>query len=624
MFIRICDSIGEPTRLLLLLCALPAAEGILAWRIRGKLTNALRMALVLFSGVVNFILALSLYLGGGAAGTLPFAGQGFELRLIVSDFSALMLLFAAFMFLTVAVYAASWFRKKEKGGLYLLYLFISLGMVNGALMCDNLGMLLFFWEGLLCTLFGILLISRKDNSKTALKALALSGTADLLLMLGIVTTAHLAGSANISEMSRLSPDGLGILGCVCMLLGAMGKAGAMPFHSWIPNAAEDAPAPFLAAFPGSFEKIAGIYLVVRIVKDIYAVTPGSGMSLFVMTIGAVTLFFGVAMALIQKDMKRLLSYHAISQVGYMILGIGTGLTVGIVGGVFHMMNHVLYKTGLFITAGAIEDRTDTTDLHQFGGLSKFMPVTTACFIICALSIAGLPGTNGFFSKELIFDAALESGAIFYIVALLGAFMTAASFLKLGGAAFFGPMRLPQGHKSIKEAPAGILIPAIIMSVMCLFFGVYNAFPLDRLIGVALDNASGFAGWPESATLVIISCIVLLLALFDHLYGHRRDGGALAAADHITQLPVLRQCYNLAGKGSLDPYNWMMGAANGFSAACQWIENGISFVYDTGIPGLVTGFANVLRKFWNGSISRYLIVALAGVACILLIFLAVML
>ncbi len=624
MFQSFCEFLNHPVRLLLLLCALPAVMGALAFFLRGKRAGALRMALALATGAANLFFALSLYLGGGAAGTLPFAGQGFEMRLIVSGLSALMLLFAAFMFLLTAVYAASWYDKREKGGAYLLFLFISLGMVNGALMCDNLGALLFFWEGLLCTLFTLLLLNGRENPKTAVKALALSGTADLLLMLGIVTTARVAGTLNMSEMSPLPAAGLGALGCACMLLGAMGKAGAMPFHSWIPGAAQDAPTPFLAAFPGSLEKIAGIYLLVRVTRDVYAVEHGSGMSVFMMVMGAVTLFFGVAMALIQKDMKRLLSYHAISQVGYMILGIGTGLSVGVVGGVFHMMNNVLYKSGLFIAAGAVEDRAGSTDLHKIGGLGKFMPVTAACFIVFALSIAGVPGFNGFFSKELIFDAALESGAAYYIAALAGAFMTAASFLKLGGAAFFGPFRLPQGHKSVREAPAGMLVPAIVLAALCILFGAYNAFPLETLISPALRDFTEHAGWPESGVLVAISCGVLLLALLDHIYGRRRDKGALAAADHIHYAPGIKQLYALAEKGRFDPYNWLAGAANGFSAACEWVEKGVSYAYDKAIPGLVTGAASALRRFWNGSISRYLIVALAGVAFILAIFLAVML
>jgi NADH-quinone oxidoreductase subunit L len=141
------------------------------------------------------------------------------------------------------------------------------------------------------------------------------------------------------------------------------------------------------------------------------------------------------MALIQKDYKRLLSYHAISQVGYMILGIGTAVPVGIVGGLFHMINNALYKSCLFLTGGSVEKQTGTTDLEKLGGIGSKMPITFACFIITALSISGVPPFNGFFSKELVYDGALERGFIFYLAAVVGSFFTAASFLKLGHAAF---------------------------------------------------------------------------------------------------------------------------------------------------------------------------------------------
>jgi NADH-quinone oxidoreductase subunit L len=133
-----------------------------------------------------------------------------------------------------------------------------------------------------------------------------------------------------------------------------------------------------------------------------------------MVIGAITIILAVMMALIQRDYKRLLSYHAISQVGYMILGIGTCLPAGIIGGIFHMLNNALYKCGLFLTGGVVEKQTGTTDLAKLGGLRLNMPVTFVCYLITAASISGVPPFNGFFSKELIYDAALVRGKVFYI------------------------------------------------------------------------------------------------------------------------------------------------------------------------------------------------------------------
>ena len=142
----------------------------------------------------------------------------------------------------------------------------------------------------------------------------------------------------------------------------------MPFHTWIPDAAVDAPLPFMAFLPASLEKLLGIYLLARISLDMFKLSGGSWISMLLMTIGAITILLAVMMALVQKDYKRLLSYHAVSQVGYMILGIGTCLPIGIIGGLFHMINHALYKSCLFLTGGSVEKQTGTTDLAKLGGI----------------------------------------------------------------------------------------------------------------------------------------------------------------------------------------------------------------------------------------------------------------
>ena len=606
----------------LMLVGLPLLGGLVVWLLKKR--YAAQVATVLIFSAANVFFSLALYLGGEAVISLPFAGYGFELRFVVGGLSSVLPLFASVVAFLLARHSVTYFKKDKRGGLFLLFLFVSIGFVNGALLADNLPVMLVFWEGLLVCMLVMLLLGNTTKPRAALKMLWISGVADLMLMLGVIITIRVSGQSNISAITRLPVEGLGAVGCVLMLLGAMGKAGAMPFHSWIPLAADDAASPFLALFPGSFEKILGIGLSIRIVTQIYNVQPGSGMSSFVMIVGAATLFFGVAMALIQKDMKRLLSYHAISQVGYMLLGVGSGLTIGIVGGLFHMMNHVLYKCGLFLTANAIEKQTGTTDLKRISGLGRAMPVTMVSFILCGLAISGFPGFNGFFSKELVFDAALESGIVYYIVALVGAAMTAISFLKLGGAAFFGELSLPQGIKHIKEAPLGMTLPAAILALLCVLTGIFNRLAHTLLLQPALGYTESFSGWPENWVLVALSAAALLIALLDHLYGKKKAGSALKSADHIHYAPGVKQVYALAESGKLDPYNWLVSAVNGFSSACAWVEKGVSWVYDKGVPGLVRGASGLLHRGVTGSLTRYLALVVAGVVCVAALFLIVLL
>ncbi len=587
--------------------------------------DKLRTAFTVIGSVLNLLVCVPLFIGKTAIRTAGFMG-GFSLsfELAATEYSSLFIFLAACAFAVITLYCTAWLNGKKYARSFMSLIFISLAMINGAFLSNSLGIMLFFWEGLLCTLFALLMIENTANYKTAVKALTLSGFADLLLMLGLIITAKLAGTFRISEIRGIPVSGLGILGFVCVMAGSLGKAGAMPFHSWIPSAANDSKLPFMAFFPGAMEKLVGLYFAVRVITSLYAVSPGSAPAIAVMTVGAVTLVFAVAMALVQKDMKKLLSYHAISQVGYMILGIGSATPVGIAGGMSHMLNNVIYKSALFMVAGIIEQKIGTTDLRKFSGLGKKMPVTMVCFTVCGLSIAGVPPFNGFFSKELIFDAALESecGAlsyVFYAAALLGAFMTAVSFLKMGRAAFSGKLTLPDGVDDVDEKGLLLKLPACIMAVLCVFFGIFNTIPVDGWFRAAANAREKLGGFPSSIVLVAVSVCVLLLALADHAYGCKKTGKPINAADHIHYAPGLKSIYALAEKGVFDPYNWLTAVMNGFAFVCMKIEAFVSFVYDKAVPGLVTGAGNLLHRADNGSLSRYIAGVGIGVAAVAVMF-----
>ncbi|MDD2752451.1 MAG: proton-conducting transporter membrane subunit, partial [Candidatus Omnitrophica bacterium] len=425
---------------------------------------------------LNLILAIMLFKEKFSL-NIPWA-LGLEFSLRLYHFSAFILLCVAGFGFLVTLYSLAFLREKKYANQFYGYLFFTLAFANGAVLADNLILMLFFWEGLLLTLFGMIAIGKKEAFYTATKAFIIVGISDLCLMLGIALTTYLAGTAKISQI-HLPLNTLGSIAFVLLMIGAISKAGSMPFHSWIPDAAIDAPLPFMAILPAALEKLLGIYLLTRITLDMFSLTAHSAMSILLMSIGVITIILAVMMALIQKDFKRLLSYHAISQVGYMILGIGTAVPVGIVGGLFHMVNNALYKSCLFLTGGAVEKQTGTTSLEKLGGLGKKMPITFICFLITAAAISGVPPFNGFFSKELIYDGALERGKIFYLAAIIGSFLTAASFLKLGHAAFLGKPN--EQNKNTREVPFSMLVPMITIAAICIIFGVFNFLPIKYLI-----------------------------------------------------------------------------------------------------------------------------------------------
>lgn len=543
---------------------------------------------------------------------LPWAGYGMEFLLRLYHFSSFILLAAAGFAFLVVLYSCAFMRDKKHLSQFYSYLLITLAFVNGAVLADNLVLLLFFWEGLLATLFGMIALGGgKDAFKTATKALIIAGVSDLCLMVGIGLAGYLAGTMTLSKMS-LAMTPLASFAFVLMMIGAISKAGSMPFHSWIPDAAVDAPLPFMAFLPASLEKLLGIYLLARISLNLFQLTAGSWISLMMMIVGSLTILLAVMMALVQKDYKRLLSYHAISQVGYMILGIGTCLPIGIIGGLFHMINHALYKSCLFLTGGSVEKQTGTTRLEDLGGLARKMPITFASFAIAAAAISGVPPLNGFFSKELVYAGALERSSIFYIAAVLGSFFTAASFLKLGHAAYFG--KESKTSQNVKEASWPMLAPMVALAGICVLFGLFHQWPLNEFIRPILgqrlvEQESG------SPMLVIVTIIVLVFALLHHRHAAKTMGGGLHASDHIRHAPVLAAAYDRAERGQFDPYNIAIALLQKIADLAYGIDRAIDSLYSRVSVRLAYGLSRGISLAHNGNFSLYVVWALLGVAMV---------
>jgi formate hydrogenlyase subunit 3/multisubunit Na+/H+ antiporter MnhD subunit len=598
---------------LILPIIIPLFSGIALFAIPRKV-RAIREAVTLLASLFTLLICVSLF-KNNLHFNLAWLGFGLDFSLRLYHFSAFIITsIAAFGFL-IALYSIPFIWNKQNLNKFYAYLLISVAFMNGAVLADNLLIMLFFWEGLLLTLFGMIYIGSAASFKTATKAFIIVGITDLCLMFGIVLTGHLAGTLSISQIN-LPMTTLSSLAFVLLMIGAISKSGSMPFHSWIPDAAIDAPLPFMALIPGAFEKLLGIYFLARISLDMFQLNPHSWISMMLMIIGAVTIILAVMMALIQKNYKRLLSYHAISQVGYMILGIGTAVPVGIVGGLFHMINNALYKSCLFLTGGSVEKQTGTTDLEKLGGLGVRMPVTFGCFIITALAISGVPPFNGFFSKELVYDGALERHWVFYLAAVVGSFFTATSFLKLGHAAFLG--KLKEEHKNVKEVSVIMLMPMIVIAAICIIFGVYNYLPITKLIQPILgDKLEGhnFSGMPANTMLVIITIIVLAAALLNHLFGLKSKGSGLKAVDHIHYAPVLSTIYEKAEKRWFDPFDLGLKIVKVITNVAWGLDKAIDWVYDVFTVKVTYAFTNQIRRLHNGNYSTYLIWCLAGIAIV---------
>jgi len=251
---------------------------------------------------------------------------------------------------------------------------------------------------------------------------------------------------------------------------------------WTPDAYSEAPAAITMILVAASQ--ASLYALFRIVFSIYNVALNTvTVGWILIILGVLSMFIGVTMAIIQKDIKRLMAYHSISQTGYMLLGVGVGLAVltnpvalesfgikAMEGGIFHIINNALYKGLLFLTAGAIFLRTDTRDLNKMGGLAYNMTYTTIFYIIGAAAIAGIPPFNGFASKLIIYESVYRFNPLLAIIAMLVSVLTLASFVKVFHSAFLGP-RLEQ-YKSVQEVPKSMIIAMAVLSCLIVFFGLF--------------------------------------------------------------------------------------------------------------------------------------------------------
>jgi NADH-quinone oxidoreductase subunit L len=601
--------------IILLLIAIPLVAGILTLLIPQRLRGVKEVIALLATAVILW-LSIKLF-KQDITWSVPWVGFGIEIILRLYHFSVFIVLaISAFAFLFV-LYSSSFMRGKPHLNQFYCYLLITAAMANGAVLADNLVLMLFFWEGLLLTLFGLIAIGRPGAFKTAIKAFIIIGICDLCMMMGIGLTAYLAGTMTISKIS-LPLDSLGSLAFVLLMIGAISKGGSMPFHSWIPDAAVDAPVPFMAFLPASLEKLLGIYFLTRISLDMFKLDAGSWISTLLMVIGAVTILLAVMMALVQKDYKRLLSYHAISQVGYMILGIGTCLPVGIIGGLFHMINNALYKSCLFLTGGSVEKQTGTTDLGKLGGIGVKMPLTFLCFLITAASISGVPPFNGFYSKELVYGAALERGTVFYFAAILGSFFTAASFLKLGHSAFLG--KLSEPNRNVKEVSLVMLIPMIVIASICVLFGLRHQIPVDLFKPVVGEQRLAGHEFTANTVLIAVSVAVLVGALLHHLLAAKIMGGGYKASEHIRHAPILEGIYNRAEKRYFDPYDIGMKIVQGISKLGWWIDRAIDWLYDGLSVRSASLITNGIKLAHTGSYSLYVVWSLVGILLVVIMLL----
>ena len=533
---------------------------------------------------------------------LQFGNQlaiGIDLR--TTPFGTLILLGASCFSLLVTLYSLGYMRDHVQHRLYYGCLLLTLGATAGAGLADNLILFLFCWELVGILLYVLVSLNGDDAMASANKTLVLIGTGDLCLLLGIGLLWLSSGTLSMQALQAAPQtlhDALPIAAFLLIMLGSFAKAGMFPLHSWIPAIASHAPIPVLALLPAALDKLLGIYLLTTIALQIFTIT--YPLSMVLMILGALTIVVAVLMALIQHDYRKMLGFHAISQVGYMVLGIGTGSLVGILGGLFRMLNNTIYKSCLFLCTGAVKQETGRTQFSKLGGLASAMPWSFATCLIAALAISGIPPLNGFVSKWMIYQGILETSGglfpLFLLAAMFGSALTLASFMKLMYAIFWGDR--PEGLEDTREVAWGMRIPMIALALLCMIFGVFFRFPVTTLIkpilGPAADQIVIPGIWDSSLATVLI-IVSLIIGFLFYLGGRARD--AQDTEVFLGGEVLDPEVYRVPGTHLYGPIK-SLGVLQGFFRRS---ERGDFDLYNLGIRA-ITWLANVITKFIDQALS----------------------
>jgi formate hydrogenlyase subunit 3/multisubunit Na+/H+ antiporter MnhD subunit len=619
---------------------LPIMIGLL-----GFLLNRLRSELDFVAFVVALILSIKIFVATRTdIISYNLASMwGFDFRFYADSLSGFIVLFNAIFTLLIWFYSLRSMSRKRGERSYHMYLTLTLSAANGVVLSGNLIFLLIFWNVLVFALYGILLIGKKESSFAARKALTIIGVSDYIMMLGMVIVLVKAGTANFPFEPRIMlADPWLITSYIFIVVGAIAKAGAMPLHSWIPEAAKAVPASTMAFIPASLDKLLGIYLLMRVSYFIFDISGLMSVRIILMIVGSITIVAAVMMAMIQKEAMRLLSFHAVSQVGYMVLGIGTGIPVGVAGGFFHMINHAIYKACLFLSAGSVEYRAKTTDLDHLGGLGVKMPLTMFSFIIAAFAISGVPPFNGFYSKWMVYQGVVELGGqtglwpVFLVAAMFGSVLTLASFLKMIHSLFLGER--PRELDKTREARFEMVVPTVILACACILFGVFaEAVPLKHLILPALPfSVSGIGFWtPALATILIIAGIVigLIVYLFGTAIKPRRAhiyvGGEVLDEEtsritgpnfysSVHSVDMLEKTYSFGEGGAFDFFNYLRGAAGGLAILLRDVVDRLISNLFRVLGKIIQSVGRMTSALHTGELYNYVGWVLLGGIIILLI------
>jgi NADH-quinone oxidoreductase subunit L len=615
-----------PLELLWLLIALPLA-GAAVLLLGGRRTNEIGPFLAVGTCLASFLLAVvSFFELRGVEGSavdlrlfsfLPINGLQIDVGLLFDPLSATFVLLITGVGLLIHVYSLGYMELDPRRRLFFAYLNLFVAAMLLLVLGDSFLALYVGWEGV--GLASYLLISfwfyKPAAATAAKKAFIANRVGDVGLALAIFVMFAALGTtsfAGVFSQAELLGAGTATAIGLLLLLGACGKSGQFPLQTWLPDAMEG-PTPVSALIHAATMVTAGVYLIARS-TPIYVQTPDA--AFVVLVIGVVTVLIGAVIGCVYDDIKKVLAYSTVSQIGYMFVAVA--IPGAAVFAIFHLVTHGFFKACMFLSAGSVmHGMNDQVDMRRFGGLRTAMPVTFVCFMAGYLAIIGFPFFSGFFSKDLIIESAFDQrgvrGVVSGVLLVLAAGLTAFYMTRLMIMTFFGPRRWTDGVHP-HESPSVMTGPMVLLAVGSV------------LSGLLLDRVFSLEGWlepvlgePTSVHLiapVLVSIIVTVVSAAGVVAAYL----LYAKRPVPVTAPVAVSPLTTAARQNLyaDAFNESVLMRPG-----QYLTRALVFFDNRGIDGAVNGLAAAvgggsgrLRRVQNGFVRSYALSIFGGAALVL--------
>jgi multicomponent Na+:H+ antiporter subunit D len=457
--------------------------------------TALLSSLAIIYGAYNIHVTLSsapdnillLYIG-----VQPPLGACLQIDL----FSSYLALSVAGLGLLVTFYSLKYMEHDTRLTEYYTLLNLLLVSMIGVTFSGDFVTLFIFWELMAITSYTLVAFRKNqwESIEAGFKFMVMGALGSTVLLMGIALVYGAAGTVNFAQISlQLTNKDLGLWGPLILTLFVIGfgvKAAVAPFHTWLPDAHSAAPSSISALLSGVVVKM-GVYSLLRIISLVYGASVANW-QIMLASLAVATMFTGNIMALLQTDLKRLLAYSTVAQIGYILFGVSIFTAASVIGSLFHVANHLIMKSLLFLSAGSFLHQTGTRDIHELSGVRKVMPLTSACFTIGIFAIAAVPGLNGFWSELMIVMAGVQSGMILLSgLMVLNIFLSVAYYLRL----IYNMILKEPGEKldGVKDASYVMMLPLIVLALACIFIGIYPdpAIQLASRATEALLNVTSY-------------------------------------------------------------------------------------------------------------------------------------